>query len=133
VIDSISKNYRYVVIDNEAGMEHLSRRTTRDVQHLLVVSDPTLRGIVAAERIAGFRNELDIHIQNCYLIINRLDGEMPLELEKRIEAMGIPLLGVVPASAELSEYEFSGRPLVDLGDVSSVYQAVVRMMESLKL
>ena len=72
MIDSISKNYRYIVIDNEAGMEHLSRRTTRDVQHLLVVSDPTQRGIVAAERISSFRNELDIRIEHAYLIINRL-------------------------------------------------------------
>ncbi len=132
VVDSISRNYAYVVIDNEAGMEHLSRRTTRDVQHLLVVSDPTQRGIVAAERIAGFRDEMDIHIQNTYLIINRLNGEMPPDLKKRIDAMGIPLLGVVPASEELSEYEFSGRPLVDLGDGSPVYQAVAGMMEVLK-
>src|SRR4030066_280302 len=64
VIDSISKNYRFVVIDNEAGMEHLSRRTTRDVQHLLVVSDPTQRGIVGASRIASFGVELDNHIEH---------------------------------------------------------------------
>ena len=128
VIDTISRNYRYTVIDNEAGMEHLSRRTTRDVQHMLVVSDPTLRGIVAAERIAGFRDEMDIHIENVYLILNRLNGEMPLDLKKRIDVMGIPLLGVIPASQELSEYEFSGRPLVGLGDGSPVYQAVAGMM-----
>jgi CO dehydrogenase maturation factor len=58
VIDAISKNYRYIVIDNEAGMEHLSRRTTRDVQHMLIVTDPTQRGMVAAERIHA--TELDI-------------------------------------------------------------------------
>jgi len=131
VVDSISRNYAYVVIDNEAGMEHLSRRTTRDVQHLLVVSDPTQRGIVAAERIAGFRDELDIRIENVYLIINRLSGQMPAELHKRIEALGIPLLGVVPASEELSEYEFSGRPLVELGSENPVYQAVAGMMQSI--
>jgi CO dehydrogenase maturation factor len=68
VVDSISKNYRYVVIDNEAGMEHLSRRTTRDVQHLMIVTDPTQRGLVAAERIAQFRHDLDIHIENLGLI-----------------------------------------------------------------
>jgi CO dehydrogenase maturation factor len=50
------------VIDNEAGMEHLSRRTTRDVEHLLIVTDPTQRGLVAAQRIADLRNELDIRI-----------------------------------------------------------------------
>ena len=131
VVDSISRNYAYVVIDNEAGMEHLSRRTTRDVQHMLVVSDPTQRGIVAAERIAGFRNDLDISIDNAYLIINRLNGEMPAELQKRIDELDIPLLGTVPASVELSEFEFSGRPLVDLGDESQVYQAVAKMMEKI--
>ena len=128
VVDSISKNYRYAVIDNEAGMEHLSRRTTRDVEHLIVVSDPTQRGLVAAERIAGFRTELDIHIDNTYLILNRLNGKMPAALQERVEGMEIPLLGVVPADSELVEFEFSGRPLVDLGDDSPVYRAVAGMM-----
>ena len=78
VMDSIGDHYSFVVIDNEAGMEHLSRRTTRDVQQLLIVSDPTQRGIVAAGRIAGFRHELDINIENAHLIVNRLPaGDMP--------------------------------------------------------
>jgi CO dehydrogenase maturation factor len=128
VIDSISKQYRYMVIDNEAGMEHLSRRTTRDVQHLFVVTDPTQRGLVAAERIAGFRKEMDIHIENTYLILNRLNGDMPPALAAYIEGMEIPLLGVIPADNNLVEFEFSGRPLVDLGDESPVYQAVAGMM-----
>ncbi len=131
VIDSISKNYRYVVIDNEAGMEHLSRRTTRDVQHLLIVSDPTQRGIVAAERIAGFRKEMDIRIENAYLILNRLVGEIPEALQEHIDQLDVPLLGVIPADNELSTLEFSGQPLVQLGDQSPVYQAVARMMEQI--
>ncbi len=131
VIDSISKNYRYVVIDNEAGMEHLSRRTTRDVQHLLVVSDPTQRGLVAAGRIAGFRNELDIRIENAYLILNRLPGAVPPPLEAQIHSLGIPLLGVVPANDELARFETSGRPLVELGNDSPVYQAVAEMMDKI--
>lgn len=131
VIDSISKNYRYVVIDNEAGMEHLSRRTTRDVQHLLVVSDPTHRGIVAAERIAGFRKEMGINIENCYLILNRVPGEIPPPLQARLEQLEVPLLGTVPANLELAEFEFSGRPLVDLGDDSPVFQAVAGMMRQI--
>ena len=128
VIDSISKNYRYVVIDNEAGMEHLSRRTTRDVQHLLVVSDPTQRGLTAAGRIASFRNEMDIRIENAYLILNRLSGPVPPPLEAAIQSLGIPLLGVVPANEELAQFETSGRPLVELGNESLVYQAVAAMM-----
>jgi CO dehydrogenase maturation factor len=131
VIDSISKNYRYIVIDNEAGMEHLSRRTTRDVQHLLVVSDPTQRGIVAAERIAEFRNDLDIRIENVHLIINRLPGPMPVDLEERIKNMNFPLLGTIPSDQELMSFEFSGRPLIELGEGSPVYKAVAEMMNNI--
>ena len=131
VIDTLSKNYRYVVIDNEAGMEHLSRRTTRDVEHLLIVSDPTQRGIVAAERIAALRKELDINVENAYLILNRLPGEIPDPLQERIDQLDIPLMGVVPADPEITTFEFSGRPLVELADSSPVYQAVREMMSEI--
>src|SRR5512136_3471316 len=114
VIDAMSKNYSYVVIDNEAGMEHLSRRTTRDVQHLLIVTDPTQRGVVAAERIAGFRKELDIHIDNSYLIVNNVrGGNLPAPLQAAVEKLEIPLLSVIPEDDTVAEFEFSGRPLVD--------------------
>lgn len=131
VIDTISKNYQYLVIDNEAGMEHLSRRTTRDVQHLLVISDPSQRGIVAAERIASFRHELDIHIENTYLIINRLAGPLPPALESKIYSLDIPLLGIIPADEELTEFEFSARPLMELADNSKVFQAVAAMLDKI--
>jgi CO dehydrogenase maturation factor len=131
VIDSMSRHYAYVVIDNEAGMEHLSRRTTRDVQHLLIVSDPTRRGLVAAQRIADMRKELDINVENAFLILNRLSGEIPSELQEYVEKMNVPLLGTIPADEELSSFEFSGKPLVDLGDESPVYRAVEEMMRKI--
>lgn len=128
VIDGLSRHYAYVVIDNEAGMEHLSRRTTRDVQHLFIVSDPTQRGLVAAQRIADMRKELDINIENAYIIINRLRGGIPLELKSFTDKLDVPLLGTVPADEHLAEFEFSGTPLVELGDESPVYQAISKMM-----
>jgi len=131
VIDALSKNYQFVVIDNEAGMEHLSRRTTRDVEHLLIVSDPTQRGIIAAERIARFRHELDIQIQNAYLILNRVDNGVPEALSETIKRLDIPLLGIVPTDRKLAEFEFSGRPLVELGEQSPVYQVVAGMMQQI--
>lgn len=131
VIDSISKNYRYIVIDNEAGMEHLSRRTTRDVQHLLIVTDPSQRGIVAAERIAEFRNELDIHIENTHLILNRVTGPVPAPLQERIAKLDIPLLGVVPSDDEIAALEFNGRPVIEASPASPVYQAVAGMLEKI--
>ena len=131
VIDSLSRKYRYIVIDNEAGMEHLSRRTTRDVDHLLVVSDPTQRGIVAAERIAALRNELDINVENAYLILNRAPAEIPAPLQERIAALDIPLLGVIPADTEITDFDFSGRPLVELAENSPVYQAIAEIMREI--
>ena len=131
VIDGMSKHYAYVVIDNEAGMEHLSRRTTRDVQHLIIVSDPTQRGLVAAQRIGDMRKELDINIENAYLVINRLRGDMPVELHAFTEKMNLPILGTIPADEELSLFDFSGRPLVELGDESPVYRAVQKMLQQI--
>jgi CO dehydrogenase maturation factor len=131
VIDEMSRHYAYVVIDNEAGMEHLSRRTTRDVQYLLIVSDPTQRGLVAAQRIADMRKELDINIENAFLVINRLQSGIPAELSAFVEKMDVPLLGTIPSDDNLISFEFSGRPLVDLGDDSAVYQAVETMMKKI--
>lgn len=131
VVDAMSKNYPYVVIDNEAGMEHLSRRTTRDVQLLIVVSDPSPRGLVAAERIASFRKELDIHIDACGLILNRLPAGQELSplLNERIQAMDIPLLGILSTDPQLFELESSGRPVVDLGLESTTFRQVADIMK----
>jgi CO dehydrogenase maturation factor len=131
VLDTISKSYSYVVIDNEAGMEHLSRRTTRDVDHLLIISDPTQRGLVTAERIADLQKELEINIRNSHLILNRLNGNIPAALQSRLDEMNLSLAGVVPADNDLIEFEFSGRPLLELEDDSPLYQAVAEIMEKL--
>jgi CO dehydrogenase maturation factor len=131
VIDSIGGGYGYVVIDNEAGMEHLSRRTTRDVQHLLVVSDPTQRGIVAAERIAALRDDLDVSIENAYLIVNRLSGEMPAALAEKIGSIDLPLLGTIPEMPDMAEFEYSGRPLVEMDADSPVYSAMAGMLSTI--
>jgi CO dehydrogenase maturation factor len=97
---------------------------------LLVVTDPTQRGITAAERIAAFRNELDICIEKTYLILNGLNGSaIPDALQERIAALDIPFLGVVPRNDELAAFEFSGRPLIELGNESPVYQAVAAMLQ----
>jgi CO dehydrogenase maturation factor len=128
VIDSISSHYAYAVIDNEAGMEHLARRTTRDVDHLLIVSDPTPRGLVAAQRIASLAGELDIHVQRTWLIINRFAGTLSPQASALVEKIAAPLLGEIPSDDVLIDLEQSGQPIVDIGDESQAYQAIGRMM-----
>jgi len=72
IVDRIEKQYDHVVIDNEAGMEHLSRRTTRDVDLLLLISDPTQRGLITAERMRDMVPELKIGVGLVYLVVNRV-------------------------------------------------------------
>ena len=132
VIDRMSDQYPFIVMDNEAGLEHLSRRTTRNVEHLLIVTDSSQRGVVAAQRVAELVSELNIEVGRAYVIVNRApQGEMPAPLKASVEAIGAPLLGVIPADEALMEFEFSGRPLVELGDESPVYQAVAKMMDEM--
>jgi CO dehydrogenase maturation factor len=131
VIDSISKNYAYLVIDNEAGMEHLSRRTTRDVQHLLIVSDPSQRGLVAAERIVQISKEIDINIEKSYLIINRLRGEITEPIKAAVDKIGVPLLGVIPDDSTISDYDLNGLPLISMNGDSAIYSVVSGMMEEI--
>jgi len=134
IVDRLAGNYDYVVIDNEAGMEHLSRRTTRDVDVLLLVTDPTQRGLIAAQHMAKMVPELDIGVGQVYLVINRLrrresEGadELPAPLAEAVARMGVELIGTVPDDPATAEFEFTGRPLVELPADTAVYQAVRRI------
>lgn len=131
VIDTLSKHYSYIVIDNEAGLEHLSRRTTRDVQDLLIVSDATLRGLVTVERIVQLKDELDINIENAYLVLNRVHGDLPQVLVDKIGKLDIELLGTVPEDQQLVALENSGRPFIEISVTSPVYQVIAQMMQKI--
>ena len=129
VVDRLAGSYKYVVIDNEAGLEHLSRRTTRDVDILLVVSDPSIRGIIAAGRIAGLVNELQTKVGRVYLLVNRVDGELSPSLMDEIHRQGLDLAGVVPVDAEVGAFDRDGKPLVELPEESAVYSAVRSLVD----
>jgi len=131
VMDAINSGYDYVVMDNEAGMEHLSRRTTRDVDHLLLVSDASLRGLVAAEAMVGLTAELEINVRNSYLVVNRVIGPLPDALQTKVERIGIPLLATVPYDGQLVEFDGSGRPLVELPGDAPVSRAVEEIARQL--
>ena len=124
IVDRLEKQYDYVVIDNEAGMEHLSRRTTRDVDVLLLVTDPTQRGLIAAQHMAEMVPGLKIGVGHVYLVVNRLRGEMPAPLAEAVAQSGLELVSTVPEDLSMAEFEFTGRPLVELPAETAVYRAV---------
>ncbi len=131
IMDGINAGYDYVIMDNEAGMEHLSRRTTRDVDHLLLVSDASLRGMAAAESMLELSKELEINVHNTYLVINRITGEMTPAIRAKAAGMGIPLLATIPYDPQLVEFDGEGRPLVELPDDAAVSKAVAGIAERL--
>ena len=131
IIDRLGKQYDYVVIDNEAGMEHLSRRTTRDVDVLLLVTDPTQRGLITAQRMAEMVPELEIGVGRTYLIVNRLPGEMPAPMAEAIAKTGLTLIGTVPNDPAMAEFEFTGRPLVELPAETAVYKAIQEIAQKI--
>jgi CO dehydrogenase maturation factor len=132
VMDRLSANYDFVVMDNEAGMEHISRRTTRDVDHLLLVTDTSQRALAAAQRIVEMIPGLEVNIHHMHLIVNRLmDDQMPPALASAVGKLGIHVIGTMPNDRVMSEFEFSGRPLVELPPDSSVVQAVFEITRKL--
>jgi CO dehydrogenase maturation factor len=124
IMDGINTGYDYVVMDNEAGMEHLSRRTTRDVDHLLLVSDASQRGMAAAEAMMELSKELEINVRNTHLVINRVIGELPDPLRRSAERIGAPLLAALPYDPLLVEFDAQGRPLIELPEEAVMSRAV---------
>ena len=114
-LDTISNSYDYLVIDNEAGMEHLSRGTSKSVDVLLLVSDCSRRSIQAVARIRDLALELKLKIGDLYLIVNKApNGQLNEGIMEEINKYNLNLLGVVPMDDNIYEYDSNGKPLVDL-------------------
>lgn len=123
IIDQIAGSYDYVVMDNEAGLEHLSRRTTRDVDLLLIVSDPSLRGLTTAGRVLELSRELKTVVGDTGLVVNRVQGELPPPLVERAGALGLKLVGTIPEDPLVPAFDSYGKPLIALPAESPALQA----------
>jgi CO dehydrogenase maturation factor len=131
--DKLAETYPYVVIDNEAGMEHLSRRTTHTVDLLLIVSDPTVKGVQTAKRINELVNELQLDIGNKVLIINRTSGPDGAKLKKLAEDYGLSIGGLVPQDSTIFEYDLDGKPIFALPQNSTALNSLSAILDSLRI
>lgn len=124
-IDSLSGNYEYLVIDNEAGMEHLSRKVVENIDTLFLISDCSRRGIQAVGRIRRLVDELKLKVGQIFLIVNRApEGKLNEGTMEEINNQGLELLGVVPMDQMVYEYDSSGKPLVELPEDSPSKKAL---------
>lgn len=128
-LDRLNKGYEYVVVDNEAGMEHLSRRTTRGVDVMFIVSDPSVRGVATAMRIRDLARRMEIGVSRFYLVISRVRGELGSKLAAEIDGLDIEMAGIIPDDPRVSRFDEEGVPLVELPADSASLRAVRSIME----
>lgn len=128
-LDKLIDNYRYAVIDNEAGMEHISRLTTNDINTLLTVSDPTRRGLQAAARIVGLTEELTLNIDRKLVIVNRVREGQATAIEQAAKELNLQLAGLVPEDTGVQTFDLSGRPTIELDSDSVALQAAYEIFD----
>ena len=128
-LGKLTANYESIVMDNEAGMEHISRLTTKNIDTLLIVSDPSRRGLQAAQRIKELAQSLNIGVKEIYLILNNVQQEPSQAVLDIIDQAGLQLLGTVPADQTLAEYDMSGRPTAELPEDNPVVQNAFGMFD----
>ncbi len=122
--DNLAKNYAYMVMDNEAGMEHLSRRTTQDVDELLIISDHSVKGVRTVARIRDLVAELKLSVKRQSVIINFVPARLnPLVVEE-LNRLEINPRATIPLDEEVYEYDLKLKPLLDLPDTSKAVMAV---------
>jgi CO dehydrogenase maturation factor len=114
-------------------MEHLSRRTTHKVNLLIIVSDPTIKGIMTAKRINELVDELQLEVDRRVLIINRVLAGEGEGLKKMAEGFGITVAGMVPQDDAIFDFDLKGKPVYELPDDSLSVKSLFEILENLSI
>jgi CO dehydrogenase maturation factor len=130
-LERLQKNYPYIVMDNEAGMEHISRLTTSNVDLLLIVADTSRRGLQAALRIDKLARELNIGVGKSYLIINQSKAAPSEEVLKIIAEDKLELAGTVPEDDTVYTFDLKGRPTIEMPEENAAVKAAFQIFEKI--
>ena len=130
-MDRLAGNYPFIVMDNEAGMEHISRLTTKNVDILLIVSDPSRRGLQAAIRIEDLARRLNIGVGKSYAVINQVKEAPSDQALEMIKAGGLELAGTVPEDRTVYEFDFNGRPTIEMPEDCPSVQAAFKIFDKI--
>ena len=127
-MEKLAGNYQFVVMDNEAGLEHMSRRTTRSPDVLIVVSDHGRRGIEAARRIHDLAREIGVGAGTVGLVINRVPpGGPDPRLEEMAQGLGMPILAMLPEDADIARFDLEHRSVFEIPE-GNPFLAAVRVL-----
>jgi CO dehydrogenase maturation factor len=131
IIERLSANYDIIVIDTEAGLEHLSRRTTQNVDVMLMVTDPSKRGILTAKRIEELSKDLDISFKKKFLILNRVKPGKEDELTQEVSEIGLEVAGIINEDEQVESYDRKGKPLIELPDDCPAFKSISQITEEI--
>jgi CO dehydrogenase maturation factor len=129
--DTLSENYPYMVMDNEAGMEHLSRRTTQNVDELLLISDHSVKGVRTIARIKELVDELKLEVKRQSVLVNMVSDGLDPVVAKELARLGIEPAATIPLDEEVYQYDLKLKPLLELPDSSRAARAVGDLMNKL--
>ena len=133
-VDKYAKNYSYIVMDNEAGLEHVARGTLPHVDTMLLISDCSRRGVQAVARIAEMIDEMGLHPGQMGLIVNRApNGVLDDGIRAEIEKHGLKLFGVLPQDEAVYRCDCEGTPSAKLPDTDPVKVALRGILQSINL
>jgi len=127
-VHKLSDNYPYMVMDNEAGLEHLSRRTTQNIDILFVTSDASVRGIRSAGRVKRLVDNLALDVKKMYLVVTRVNEGSIDTLHDEIVKTGLELIAAIPRDDQVFNYDLQGKPLADLPDDNPVVATVDELL-----
>jgi CO dehydrogenase maturation factor len=127
-IESLSGNYAFVVMDNEAGMEHLSRGTTQDIDELIIVSNHSIRGVRTLARIKELVRELQLRVKHQSIVINMVPGQLDSMVADEFEKLELKPYEIVPQDEQVNRYDLTMKSLLDLPDDSPSVLAINRFL-----
>ena len=128
VADSLATNYAYLVMDNEAGLEHLSRRTTQNIDALLLVSNHSVKGVRTLARIRGLVSELGLVVRKQFVIINLAPDGIAPAVSGELARLKLELAALIPEDEMIYQYDLEVKPLLDLPDNSKAVTVVDKLM-----
>jgi CO dehydrogenase maturation factor len=130
-LEKLIDNYAFLVIDNEAGMEHMSRLTTNNVDVLLVIADPTRRGLQAAARIVQLTQELKLNIKKKLVLVNQAMPGQQEAVERTAKDFHLEIIGLVPEDPQVRQFDLNGRPTIELTEDSAALRAAYEVFEKI--
>ncbi len=133
IIERLMNNYNLIIMDMEAGLEHISRRTDRHVDTMVIITDATLMSMKTIEKILNVVREVNINVKYMYVVGNRVSIEFIPKLEAWVRKLGLEFLGSIPEDPMIIEYTINGKPLLELPQNSIAIRAVEEIAYRMKL